>query len=185
MDSIDQLKELFVDTGQYDFALAFCKKTNVFDDLDSIRLWELYQRLRAGQVIAKFIVPLFEHKLNVCTAVTINSKKATMDFALQVGSHRIGVQVENDTLRRFINGNMAETFATRLAENGHIFDKEWRSPRGGRPFLFYGRGTRTEFVYQYRKIKEGTSVDKLLRDVAEALTEVDRCAPVLRDLFGK
>jgi hypothetical protein len=128
----------------YDFAISF--DLELFNKLNEIKLWEGYQKLRASHLLNCF-EKYNKHKIN--TAYRINNQKATIDFFIVVKEgYRIGIQIEDNQLRRFLEGANADFIAHELMSDEIFFTQNFLS-KSKKQFLKYGN----EFRYQFEIIE--------------------------------
>jgi hypothetical protein len=126
----------------YDFAISF--NLELFNKLNEIKLWEGYQKLRASHLLNCF-EEYNIHQLK--TAYRVNNQKATIDFFIVVREeYRIGIQIEDNQLRRFLDGANADCIAHKLMSDEIFFTKTFLS-RSKKQFLKYG----DKFRYQFEK----------------------------------
>lgn len=149
---------LFRSSHQKSYDFVKDQDPNLFDALNRVKLWELYQRIR-GSDMARYIgAKLKERGIDVNPVVGINHKKATIDFKLfletenQVKSSAIGIQIEGNQYRKILEmPNNCDVEAKKLIEQGI-----WFIPRTekslDRQLCKYG----STFRYQYEKIQVGS-----------------------------
>lgn len=153
--SLSELAEILEINKVYDFAISLNK--DLYKNLDEIKLWEGYQKLRASHLLLYFSK---SNSLNAKTAYSINNQKATIDFFNELqDNYKIGVQIEDNQYRKFVIGRKAGKFAENLIEN-NLFLNSIFLGRGNKPFLNYGES----FKYQYEKIDKIT-FDKLFEKI--------------------
>jgi hypothetical protein len=139
----------------YDFAISFQRE--LFNELNEIKLWEGYQKLRASHLLIHFQKRNIH---NVTTKYGINNQKATIDFVFKLNNgYEIGVQLEDNQYRKFVSGKKAGEFAENLIKH-NLFLTDTFNGRGNKPYLNYGDG----FKYQYVKI-ENTSFNNLFNEI--------------------
>lgn len=150
----------------YNFAIAF--EPEIFRQLNSIKLWEGYQKMRASHL-------LYQYKkyniYDVKTGYSVNNQKATIDFVVPITEgYNVGIQIENDQYRKFVSGKNAGGFASALIQN-EVFLNSAFTGRGNKPFLNYGE----HFKYQYEVLESVLSFDEIFalvnQDIAGILNE--------------
>jgi hypothetical protein len=138
------LTELLSVTQNYDFAIS--RNKDLYNILNEIKLWEGYQKLRASHLITKYRETM---DIEMYVGYDINNQKATLNFVLGLkDNYIIGIQIEDNQFRKFINGKKHIEFAESLRTNNLFFDSKWRSPRK-KTMLGYNPA----FQYQYEKIE--------------------------------
>jgi hypothetical protein len=148
----------------YDFAIAH--DVALFRTLNSHRLWEAYQKMRASHMIAFYNT---RYRLDgVRTLYSINHQKATMDFLLDVVPGKwLGISIENNQYRRYLHSGSAQKDATAMLDNGIFFKRDFESQRRHDSFLNYGDVTR----YQYERMNDPVPFDILFRTVNKDLQD--------------
>lgn len=159
---------------EYDFAKSH--KGDLFQILNESKLWEGYQKLRASHLIQCFsnsgyYKDLFG-KLPITLNYSVNNKKATLDFFFTILKaenikYTIGIQIEDNQFRSFVNGNNGKQFAEKLLEKNLFFDAAYLSKKKRESFLKYG----THFKYQYTEIEQ-QSFEDLFRKINAKLSEI-------------
>ena len=156
---LSQLNDALKLTEHYDFANKF--QPELFHQLNGLKLWEGYQKVRASHLIQAFEK---YSQSKFITWYTINNQKATMDFKVKVEDYRFGIQIENEQYRKFIYGKNADLIADQLLEENVFFTTEFKG-RGNKPYLNYGK----EFKYQYTKLESPISFNNLFTQIINDL----------------
>lgn len=166
LSSLARIADLLAPTKHYDFAKSHAETETLFKDLDGIRLWEGYQKLRASHLIACFKNSTIYSELpeGIKLAYGVNNKKATMDFYTTIGNYNIGIQIEDKQFRRFINGPQGEMISNKLLSEGMFFDQGFKREKGTKNFLGYFE---RKFSYQYEKIDSPISFDDLFEKIKD------------------
>jgi hypothetical protein len=129
--------------------------------LNDINLWEGYQKLRASHLIIEFEKQY--KQTNVHLNYGINNQKATMDFRpflnLKSG-YNVGIQIEGNQYRKFVEGQKASDFADNLLKYGVFLDSNKKFMKDVR-YLNYGNS----FKYQYDKITTVVSFADLFKRI--------------------
>jgi hypothetical protein len=143
---------------KYDF--YYPESKYLFDKLNDINLWEGYQKLRASHLIIEFEK---KFKQTVHLNYGINNQKATMDFRpflnLKSG-YSVGIQIEGNQYRKFVEGQKAADFADNLLNRGVFLDSNKKFEKGV-SYLKYGNS----FKYQYDKITAVESFADLFKRI--------------------
>jgi hypothetical protein len=148
----------------YDFAIGHDEE--LFRNLNSYKLWEAYQKMRASHMVAVYRSQYGVDR--VATSFSINHQKATIDFVVHlIPGKWLGISIENDQYRRYIHSETAQNDAIALLQNGLFFRRDFESPRKREPFLNYGTTCR----YQYDRMQGPVSFDILFRSVNEDLQD--------------
>jgi len=147
-------------TQEYDFAISLNK--GLYNKLNSIKLWEGYQKLRASHMLFQFKTC---NEQNVNSTYSINNQKVTISFYVHINdSYKIGIQIEDIQYRKFITGPKFNEFSESLRLSNTFFDNTWVSPQKN-TMLSY----KPDFKYQYEKIdKMGFQVlfEKVKSDIS-------------------
>jgi hypothetical protein len=153
---------------EYDFYNPASKY--LFDKLNDINLWEGYQKLRASHLIIEFEKQFKQS--NVHLNYGINNQKATMDFRpllnLKSG-YGVGIQIEGDQYRKFVEGQKAAEFADNLLKNGIFLDSKKKFKKGV-SYLNYGN----YFKYQYEKITTVDSFAALFKRIENDINFIEK-----------
>ncbi len=137
-------------TEEYDFAISLNKK--LYNDLNKIKLWEGFQKMRASHLLHHF---KNYNKYEVTTFYRINHQKVTIDFVVALKEdYKIGIQIEDNKYRRFIIGPKHDEFSENLRKNNVFFNESWISPKK-KPMMSY----KPNFKYQYVAILKMKFVD--------------------------
>ncbi len=148
--------------NDYDFAISHDKE--LFRTLNGYRLWEAYQKMRAGHMIGAYRGQYASN--GVSTRISVNHQKATIDFFVEVAAGKeLGISIENDQYRRFIGSPAALKDAGALLENDIFFRRDYRSPRKHESFLSYG----SRYRYQYEQMQGPVSFKVLFRTINDDL----------------
>jgi hypothetical protein len=128
----------------------------LFKSLNKINLWEAFQKMRASHLLLEF--EKVNDNRNIKTNYSINNQKATIDFRINLNwdAYKIGIQLEGNQYRKFVEGNNAGIFAEQLIKNNLFFDPK-KKYRKNAIFLNYG----TSFKYQYDIINEVITFEDL------------------------
>jgi hypothetical protein len=127
----------------YDFAKAYNKE--LFAQLNSIKLWEGFQKLRASHLLLHF-AKANAHQVEA--SYRINNQKVTIQFLVPIrNGYNIGIQIEDNQYRKFIYGPKHDQFAENLRSNNIFFNSGWLSPQK-KPICSYN----PNFRYQYEKL---------------------------------
>jgi hypothetical protein len=141
--NLAELAELLPITMDYDFAKAHNKV--LFEQLNSIKLWEGFQKLRASHLLLHFAKA---NTHQVQATYRINNQKVTIQFLIPiVRGYNMGIQIEDNQYRKFIFGPKHEQFADNLQQNHIFFDPAWLSPQKKNMC-----GYKPDFKYQYEKL---------------------------------
>ena len=156
--------EVLKPTDEYDFAIAHDQE--LFDLLNQYKLWESYQKIRASHMMNAYQNKYQDGK--VLTRYGINNQKATLDFFVEIEDGTcLGVQIENDQYRRFIQSKSAATKISKLLADGIFFKKGFLSRQKQQPYLNYGPG----FKYQYDQMTGAIAFNLMFRDINDELRE--------------
>lgn len=164
--NLAELAEQLAIKYEYNFAIAF--ETEVYRQLNGIRLWEGYQKMRASHLLYQFK----KHNIHqVKTGYSINNQKATIDFVVQItDDYSVGIQIENNQYRKFVSGKNASGFAHELIRSNKFLNPRFHG-RGNKPFLNYGE----HFKYQYELIEQILTFQVLFarvnNDIAQILAD--------------
>jgi hypothetical protein len=127
----------------YDFAVSHNKY--LFQELDSIKLWEGYQKMRASHLISHF---LKNNKHNLICDYSINHQKATIDFYLNVtNKYSVGLSIEDNQYRKVVCGPNALEFSENLMAADVFFNNNWTSAKNLKIC-----GYKPKWQYQYEQI---------------------------------
>ncbi|GAH53816.1 unnamed protein product, partial [marine sediment metagenome] len=141
LQDLASLAEHLPITNNYDFIKDF-NNDQLFDLLNSIKMWEAYQRMRASHLVHNYQIPYD----NIITKVSVNHKKATIDFEYPLNdNYSIGVQLEGSQFRRFIKGSEREQFADNLMHINLFFNDNLQL-LGYKPNFHYQKYPITENV---------------------------------------
>ena len=152
----------------YDFALSFQKE--LFSQLNEIKLWEGYQKMRASHLLYHFDRSLKTADTDVKTSYGINNQKVTINFSIDLNDeYSIGIQIEDNQYRRFVAGPKHEKFAENLRVNDVFFNSKWLSPRKKNMM-----GYNPNFKYQYDKIEKPVMFDALFLRIKDDLNKIVR-----------
>jgi hypothetical protein len=178
---IQNLHELASDdslkvTNQYDFAIEFNKgKGELFEFLNSINFWEVYQKMRASHLKYEY-EKRFKTEFLYKVEYGINHQKATINFPIIFDSTsingktlEIGIQLENNQYRRYISCGDAEKMFIRLSKEGVFIDRSIKHKKEKVDFLNYGKN----WKYQYALIqnnKHEIDFQKLFGKINEELS---------------
>jgi hypothetical protein len=159
----------------YNFAIAF--ETEIYRQLNSIKLWEGYQKMRASHLLYQYK----KHNIHgVKTGYSVNNQKATIDFVVQLTEgYNVGIQIENDQYRKFISGKNAAGFASALIQNDVFLNKHFQG-RGKKPFLNYGE----HFKYQYEVLESALTFDELFACVNKDIADILKNKEALKSLIS-
>ena len=150
-------------SNDYDFAIAYDKE--LFNLLNSYNLWEPFQKMRASHLISLYKKRC--EKDNIKIRYGINNQKATIDFFVEIMKNtEIGIQIENDQYRKFINTDNANIKIMALIDESIFFSKSFRSPQN-KLYLNYGE----RFKYQYDKINNPVAMDLLFKSINSELSD--------------
>lgn len=157
----------------YNFAIAF--EPEIFRQLNGIKLWEGYQKMRASHLLYQYN----KHNIHdVKTGYSVNNQKATIDFVVPITEgYNVGIQIENDQYRKFVSGKNAGVFASALIQN-EVFLNSAFTGRGNKPFLNYGE----HFKYQYEVLKRVLSFDDLFARVNKDIAEILKNTEAIKSL---
>lgn len=176
-NNLAELSRLLKVNCYYDFAISYNKE--LYDKLNDIKIWEVYQKMRSGHLLIKYNKYSRYKKNDIMTAYAINNQKATITFELAIkNNYTIGIQIENNQFRKFVTGKKHIEFANRLKEDNLFFDSEWRSPKK-RDILGY----KPDFKYQYEKIDPLSfeclfnKIDKEIQSINELRREIESKIP--------
>jgi len=157
----------------YNFAIAF--EPEVFRQLNGIKLWEGYQKMRASHLLYQF-EPFNIH--GVKTGYSVNNQKATIDFVVQIiEDFNVGIQIENDQYRKFVSSKNAGGFASALIQNEIFLNSAFKG-RGNKPFLNYGE----HFKYQYTLLESVLTFEELFAQVNMDIEYILKNKEVIRSL---
>ena len=135
-------------TDSYDFGLSH--SADLFRKLNVVKLWEGYQKLRASFIVQKFNSP----NNPIIADYSLNNKKATLHFPVKLDDdYEIGIQIEDNQFRKFVQGPNAHIFAENLLKKGLFFDV--KIVNRGKEILSYGN----YFKYRHTKIGPITNND--------------------------
>jgi hypothetical protein len=127
----------------YNFAISANKA--LYTQLNDIKLWEGYQKLRASHLLLHF--NRF-NKYNTATYYSINNQKATIDFLVEItNDYKIGISIEDNQYRKFITGPKHVQFSENLRANDIFFSSSWMSARKNKMMSYA-----PNYKYQYEKI---------------------------------
>lgn len=141
--NLAELAEILSINHYYDFAKAHNKE--LFTQLNSIKLWEGFQKLRAGHLLLHFGK---ENVHRVEASYRINNQKVTIQFLVPIrNGYNIGIQIEDNQYRKFIYGPKHDQFAENLRSKNIFFNLAWLSPRKKSMC-----GYNPNFRYQYEKL---------------------------------
>lgn len=128
----------------YDFTYSLNK--NLLKKLNTIKLAEGYQKMRTSHFFLNYKAPF---KSIICDS-GINNQKMSINFKQPLrNNYNIGVQIEGNQFRIFVQGIKHREFALILCNSHLFFNINWRSPKEGLLFLGYN----PDFTYQYYKIE--------------------------------
>lgn len=158
----------------YNFAIAF--ETEIFRQLNSIKLWEGYQKMRASHLLYQYN----KHNIHdVKTGYSVNNQKATIDFVVPITEgYNVGIQIENDQYRKFVSGKNAGGFASALIQNEVFLNSAFQG-RGKKPFLNYGE----HFKYQYEVLVSVLTFDELFTRVNKDIAEILKHKEAIKSLI--
>lgn len=158
----------------YNFAIAF--ETEIYRQLNSIKLWEGYQKMRASHLLYQYN----KHNIHgVKTGYSVNNQKATIDFVVQLTEgYNVGIQIENNQYRKFISSKSAASFASALIQNDLFFNKRFQG-RGQKPYLNYGE----HFKYQYDVLEGALTFDELFTCINKDIADILRNKEDLKNLI--
>lgn len=152
--TLSELADSLDISRNYNFAIS--ENHQLFDKLNSVKLWEGYQRLRASHLLHHYNMI---KSTDVHTANSINNQKATIDFFLHLPKkYKIGIQLEDIQYRFCVMGEKAAKFASNLIEKDVFLNGSF-SGRGDKPYLNYG----PHFKYQYERISNMSFIDLFRR----------------------
>jgi hypothetical protein len=167
-------------SNEYDFSRSH--KSNLFNELDKVKLSQAYLKMRSSHLVLKFN----EYKktkpelrnIEAGYSIAASSQDACLTFALKlVGEYRIGIQIEGDSLRRFVSVGSGSAnidgFAQKiLNSNFNFFDVELKRKRKGKndEEIFY---TYTNFRYQNFSLTERTFND-LFDRISQEFGEIEQ-----------
>lgn len=153
---LSDLASLLPRTHDYNFAINFDEE--LFASLNEIKFWEVYQKMRASELVAEF-----EKKFpGVETYYGINHQKATIGFCLEFSSYKIGIQLENNQFRRYIHGARAQEIGLEMQNSSLFFKSNWNKKAD---FLKYGHDWR----YQYDLMEKPSSFNNLFSEINREL----------------
>lgn len=160
---------------EYDFYYPNSKY--LFDKLNEINLWEGYQKMRASHLIIEFEKQIKPR--NVFINYGINNQKATMDFRprlnLKLG-YGVGIQIEGDQYRRFVEGQKAAEFAENLLKIGVFLDPNKKFEKGVN-YLNYGNS----FKYQYDKVTKVETFANLFKRIKNDIDSIEINKHIIED----
>ena len=147
----------------YNFDNSF--NPSLFKYLDALKLRESYLKYRLShlkQYIESSPIWISYNKQNIVIDTSINNKKSTISFKLAIDdSHLIGIQIEGNQFRTFVETPQAEIFANYLLNENIFFDCEYKSPTD-KSFLKYSNN----FRYQYEQFNENLmTFDALIKKI--------------------
>lgn len=182
LSDLASIANLLSPTEQYDFAKGH--KKDLYTSLDKAKLWEGYQKLRASHLIACFKNNKIYSKLpeDIKLDYGVNHKKATLDFSINLGNYRIGIQIEDKQFRRYINGRGGRKVAEKLLAEGIFFNRKFSSNRGGKNFLGYFDG---DFSYQYDTLELPIAFDDLFEMIDEEFQSVKLNQAIIESCFAQ
>lgn len=127
----------------YNFAISINKE--LYAQLNDIKLWEGYQKLRASHLLLRFNK---FNKYNAAASYSINNQKATIDFLVEItNEYKIGISIEDNQYRKFITGPKHIQFSENLRANDIFFSSSWMSARKNKMMSYA-----PNYKYQYEKI---------------------------------
>jgi len=143
----------------YDFTYSF--NNEILGRLNQVKLAEGYLRMRSSHLLSKYVKPF-----DIITySNSINNQKATISFTYPLSKgYNVGVQLEDNQFRYFIQGAKHEEFAEALRINDLFFRVDWVSPRG-LPYLRY----QPDFNYQFDLIIEPITFQNLFMEINHVL----------------
>jgi hypothetical protein len=149
----------------YNFAISANKE--LYAQLNDIKLWEGYQKLRASHLLFHF--NRF-NKYNAATYYSINNQKATIDFLVEItNDYKIGISIEDNQYRKFITGPKHIQFSESLRTKDVFFSSSWMSARKN-TMMSYA----PNYKYQYEKIGEIIFADLFQKINADISMMVER-----------
>lgn len=127
----------------YNFAISVNKE--LYAQLNDIKLWEGYQKLRASHLLLRFNK---FNEYNATASYSINNQKATIDFLVEItNDYKIGISIEDNQYRKFITGPKHVQFSENLRVNDVLFSSSWMSARKNKMMSYA-----PNYKYQYEKI---------------------------------
>ena len=189
---LDAIVSFLPNTNHYDFSIKYSKNPNnqwylknqrnqFYDQLDSIGLWETYQKFRASHLLSEFEAWSDAQCQSLCpihTKYSIQHKKATIDFYIMIAKHKIGYEIEGDTLRKFVQGpNAVQVIETMINHNVFFSQHSPHSTiqRGkavAKPvrYLKYDAPDDGIFRYQYEFIHQNRPFACIFQDICAGLS---------------
>jgi hypothetical protein len=149
---LSDLANLLPRTREYDFAIKFDQ--DLFKALNEIKFWEVYQKMRASDLIYDFT----KNYPGVEVYYGINHQKATIGFYIEISGYKIGIQLEDNQFRRYINGAKALEIGLEMQNRNLFFKSNWKQKVD---FLKYGHDWR----YQYELKQQPYFFDDLFSDI--------------------
>lgn len=130
---------------EFDFTQSL--SLSLYKLLNEIKLWEGYQKLRASHLL------YFYDQIkqgNTLTRYGINNQRITIDFSIKIDNeHDIGIQIEDNQYRKFVNGPKSEGLSQKLLKANFFFDSNWKSTRK-KTMMQY----KPHFKYQFEKLEK-------------------------------
>lgn len=127
----------------YNFAISVNK--GLYTQLNDIKLWEGYQKLRASHLLLRFNK---FNQYNAAASYSINNQKATIDFLVEItNDYKIGISIEDNQYRKFVTGPKHVQFSENLRANDIFFSSSWMSARKNKMMSYA-----PNYKYQYEKI---------------------------------
>lgn len=176
IDNLSQFAKEFELGDIYDFAISF--QIELYRLLNEYKLWESYQKIRASHLLHVFSkkFPATE----ITTRYGINHQKATIDFYFEFSKGtKLGIQLENNQYRKFIESKDVEGKIRRLIEDGIFFTSTF-ARRKGIQFLKYG----ASFRYQYKIIEKPEEFDCIFNRINDDINFIIENEKLLIEKYG-
>lgn len=180
----DLSQQLFETTSRESYDFIKEQNPDLFETLDRVKLWELYQRIRGSHMARSIGDRLKNRGLDVNPVISINHKKATLDFKLHLENadnkkqSGIGIQIEGNQYRRILEmPKDCDEAAKMLLDQGTWF--RWDGKKSPEKQLCkYG----STFRYQYEKLQVGPNsssrTDLSYESLADRIANDMQRAPV-------
>lgn len=156
--NLAELTEQLTIMEKYDFSISENKE--LFGQLNEIKLWEGYQKLRASHLLLHYRNFNIH---NIRTGYSVHNQKATIDFSFElIRDYVVGIQIEDNQYRKFVVGEKVGDKTKKFAENlidNNLFLNKMFTGRGGKSFLNFG----DIFKYQYEIIENITFDDLFVK----------------------
>ncbi|MDI7181214.1 nuclease [Leptospira santarosai] len=163
----------------YDF---YWHKDSILHRLEMIKLHSLILNYGASR-LRYFLHNYFADKISsdlftLRTNFGINNGNATIDVYLEFSNFCIGIQLENNQYRKYLEcisrASKTEDIASKLKKQNIWFSDDWLSNKRKMEFCYYNRKKESvpTFVYQYNIINDFITFDRLGMRIHNSLNEI-------------